>query len=138
MRSGPDRAEVAAASITAAAAAAAEVEPFCFLSHTHRQKKEIEPNFVPACRHRSGPGLQEADNRASSKPESTVSGRLALPVSAGCTDDGSGRERETERWGRERERASGRCPIHPTEDTLLQLNGSFGSCRPGMLMCHRS
>lgn len=108
--------------------------PFVFsLTHT---KKEIEPNFVPECRHRSGPGLQEADNRASSKPESTVSGRLALPVSAGCTDDGSGRERETERWGRER--ASGRCPIHPTEDTLLHLNGSFGSCRPGMLMCHRS
>lgn len=41
---------------------------------------------------------------------------------------------ESERQGQS-VRASGRCPIHPIEDTLLHLNGPLASAGPGMLMC---
>lgn len=81
--------------------------------------------------------LQETDNRAPSKPESTVSGCLPVSGRAHMMARTRGREtqRESVRQGKESARASGRCPIHPIEDTLLHLNGPFGFCRPRMLMC---
>lgn len=96
--------------------------------------KEAEPNFVLPLS-TAWSGLQEADN-SSSEPESIVSGPSCL-----------GRSETRERWKdgwrgvevkRQRSLASGRCSIHPTEETLLHLNGLFGCSKPGMLMCHRS
>lgn len=77
--------------------------------------------------------LQETDNRAPSKPESTVSGRLPVSGRAHTMARPEGEtQRESVRQGEESARASGRCPIHPIEDTLLHLNGPLlASAGPG-------
>lgn len=94
--------------------------------------KEIEPNFVPV-RHHAATGCRKLIT-ASSKPESTVSDRLALPVWAGYG---------TMDWVYERAKEGGsprlrQMPYSSHRGDFVTSKWPFSVYRPRMLMCHRS
>lgn len=85
------------------------------------------------CRHLAGPGCRKLITGLHQNLNRQFQAALPFLFRPGTqTMAREERHRQRGRGGEgERALASGRCPIHPTEDTLLQLNGPLAYTGPG-------